>query len=58
MRLSPESLNFVGYTYKNFEAVKGLRRSKGMCVLYLVQTFLFSYISSKVKNLLWEIASV
>nr|GMD11977.1 serine/threonine-protein kinase tricorner-like [Ipomoea batatas] len=28
MRLSPESLNFVGYTYKNFEAVKGLRRSK------------------------------
>ncbi|XP_019192151.1 PREDICTED: serine/threonine-protein kinase 38-like [Ipomoea nil] len=28
MFLSPESLNFVGYTYKNFEAVKGPRRSK------------------------------
>lgn len=27
MLLTPEDLNFVGYTYKNFEAVKGLRRS-------------------------------
>lgn len=27
MLLTPKDLNFVGYTYKNFEAVKGLRRS-------------------------------
>ncbi|KAL8119992.1 uncharacterized protein LOC141724569 [Apium graveolens] len=27
MMLTPKDLNFVGYTYKNFEAVKGLRRS-------------------------------
>ncbi|XP_009775057.1 uncharacterized protein LOC107818846 [Nicotiana tabacum] len=28
-RLIPEDLSFVGYTYKNFEAVKGLRHSSG-----------------------------
>ncbi|KAK8644986.1 hypothetical protein V6N13_118842 [Hibiscus sabdariffa] len=28
--LAPKDLNFVGYTYKNFEAVKGLRHSFGM----------------------------
>ncbi|KAK8566786.1 hypothetical protein V6N13_002471 [Hibiscus sabdariffa] len=27
--LAPKDLNFVGYTYKNFEAVKGLRHSFG-----------------------------
>ncbi|EOY30371.1 PREDICTED: serine/threonine-protein kinase 38 isoform X1 [Theobroma cacao] len=27
MHLTPKDLNFVGYTYKNFEAVKGLRHS-------------------------------
>ncbi|CAN4094507.1 unnamed protein product [Withania somnifera] len=28
-RLIPEDLSFVGYTYKNFEAVEGLRHSSG-----------------------------
>ncbi|CAN4096486.1 unnamed protein product [Withania somnifera] len=28
-RLIPEDLSFVGYTYKNFDAVKGLRHSSG-----------------------------
>lgn len=27
--LTPKDLNFVGYTYKNFEAVKGLLHSIG-----------------------------
>lgn len=27
MLMTPKDLNFVGYTYKNFEAVKGLRYS-------------------------------
>ncbi|KAM1173894.1 hypothetical protein FF1_026517 [Malus domestica] len=30
MLLTPKDLSFVGYTYKNFEAVKGLHRSSGM----------------------------
>ena len=31
MLLTPKDLNFVGYTYKNFDAVKeGLRQSFGM----------------------------
>ncbi|XP_057467959.1 uncharacterized protein LOC130757238 isoform X2 [Actinidia eriantha] len=29
MLLTPQGLSFVGYTYKNFEAVKGLRHSSG-----------------------------
>lgn len=28
--LTPKDLSFVGYTYKNFDAVKGLRQSLGM----------------------------
>lgn len=28
--LTPKDLSFVGYTYKNFDAVKGLRSSSGM----------------------------
>ena len=28
--LTPKDLSFVGYTYKNFEAIKGLRPSSGM----------------------------
>ncbi|KAL0297196.1 UNVERIFIED_CONTAM: hypothetical protein Sradi_6771700 [Sesamum radiatum] len=27
MHLTPKDLNFVGYTYKNFDAVKALRHS-------------------------------
>lgn len=30
MRSTPKDLSFVGYTYKNFDAVKGLHRSFGM----------------------------
>lgn len=30
MLLTPKDLSFVGYTYKNFDAVKGLRRPSGM----------------------------
>ncbi|KAF7143335.1 hypothetical protein RHSIM_Rhsim05G0014800 [Rhododendron simsii] len=30
MLMTPKDLNFVGYTYKNFEAVKGLRYSFGI----------------------------
>lgn len=30
MLLTPKDLSFVGYTYKNFEAVKGLHNSCGM----------------------------
>jgi len=29
MLLAPKDLSFVGYTYKNFDAVKGLRHSLG-----------------------------
>ncbi|KAH0448412.1 hypothetical protein IEQ34_022212 [Dendrobium chrysotoxum] len=29
MLLTPKDLSFVGYTYKNFEAVKGVHQSKG-----------------------------
>ncbi|KAF8401032.1 hypothetical protein HHK36_014335 [Tetracentron sinense] len=29
MLLTPKDLSFVGYTYKNFDAVKGLRQSSG-----------------------------
>lgn len=29
MLLTPKDLNFVGYTYKNFDAVKELRQSLG-----------------------------
>ncbi|KAM7515684.1 hypothetical protein LguiA_005267 [Lonicera macranthoides] len=37
MLLTPNDLNFVGYTYKNFEAVKGLHRPPGpsKCTLIL-----------------------
>lgn len=35
MLLTPKDLNFVGYTYKNFDAVKeGLRQSLGTELLY------------------------
>jgi hypothetical protein len=30
MLLAPKDLSFVGYTYKNFDAVKGLRHSLEM----------------------------
>jgi hypothetical protein len=30
MLLTPKDLSFVGYTYKNFDAVKGLHQSFGM----------------------------
>ena len=30
MLLTPKDLSFVGYTYKNFDALKGLRPSSGM----------------------------
>lgn len=30
MMLTSQDLSFVGYTYKNFDAVKGMRRSMGM----------------------------
>lgn len=33
MLLTPKDLSFVGYTYKNFEAVKGLRHPLGMRIL-------------------------
>lgn len=29
MLLTPKDLSFVGYTYKNFEAIKGLHNSFG-----------------------------
>lgn len=29
MSLTPKDLSFVGYTYKNFDAVKALRNSSG-----------------------------
>lgn len=34
--LTPKDLSFVGYTYKNFDAVKGLRRAFGMHSCFLV----------------------
>lgn len=30
MLLTPKDLSFVGYTYKNFDAVKGLNQTFGM----------------------------
>lgn len=30
LQLTPKDLSFVGYTYKNFDAVKGLRQVFGM----------------------------
>lgn len=58
--MTPKDLNFVGYTYKNFEAVKGLRYSFGMrpllkyglfCRLFMVlfQSCLFCMLSSENK---------
>jgi hypothetical protein len=32
--LNPQDLSFVGYTYKNFDAVKGLHHSFGMRILH------------------------
>ncbi|GFY98475.1 AGC (cAMP-dependent, cGMP-dependent and protein kinase C) kinase family protein [Actinidia rufa] len=39
MLLTPQGLSFVGYTYKNFEAVKGLRHSSGMRHLVMYDLF-------------------
>jgi hypothetical protein len=33
LQLTPKDLNFVGYTYKNFDAVKGLRQAFGKQLL-------------------------
>lgn len=36
MLLTPKDLSFVGYTYKNFDAVKGLNQTFGMQFLLLI----------------------
>lgn len=33
-QMTPQDLNFVGYTYKNFAAVKGKHSSIGMQMFY------------------------
>lgn len=33
LQLTPKDLNFVGYTYKNFDALKGLRQAFGKQLL-------------------------
>ncbi|XP_060674919.1 uncharacterized protein LOC107424100 isoform X2 [Ziziphus jujuba] len=43
--LTPKDLNFVGYTYKNFEAVKGLRHSIGSANKFEVVAEANSYTS-------------
>lgn len=44
MLLTPKDLSFVGYTYKNFEAVKGLRNSFGMgTFFYFEHKFLLTF---------------
>jgi hypothetical protein len=37
MLLTPKDLSFVGYTYKNFDAVKGLHQSFGMKFYFWVE---------------------
>ncbi|KAK3210441.1 hypothetical protein Dsin_015147 [Dipteronia sinensis] len=44
MLLTPKDLSFVGYTYKNFEAVKGLRSSIKLSVLFSFSFFGSLYI--------------
>lgn len=44
MLLTPKDLNFVGYTYKNFDAIKGLKHSYGMRC-YLVEISIILSIS-------------
>lgn len=49
LQLTPKDLNFVGYTYKNFDAVKGLRQAFGKQLLlpshddWSMAFYLFSY---------------
>ena len=37
--LTAKDLNFVGYTYKNFDAVKGLHSSVGKILIIISLTF-------------------
>jgi len=41
MLLTPKDLSFVGYTYKNFDAVKGLNQTFGMHFLLLISVVCF-----------------
>ena len=46
MLLTPKDLSFVGYTYKNFDAVKGLNQTFGMHFLLLISVVCFLWIIS------------
>lgn len=46
--LSSQDLSFIGYTFKNFEAIKGLHQSLGkwFCfILEIIQLFYFNFIT-------------
>lgn len=51
MLLTPKDLSFVGYTYKNFDAVKGLRSLGMESISLYIDIFLFNsfiYLSASV----------
>lgn len=50
MLLTPKDLSFVGYTYKNFEAVKGLRHSFGKRSISFSISFLSESSSSHASS--------
>ena len=48
MLLTPKDLSFVGYTYKNFDAVKGLHGSLGNS--FALISIIFSHLEYSTPN--------